>query len=116
MDLWGAAAFSITLALSVYDAGFTCRVMAKYGVVAETNPGVAWFATTLGARGVYLATILPTAVLLSAATLAQSHMGLGFLLGARLCLFHFQQMSKRLQSQMDALNSADGGATPSSPT
>lgn len=112
MDLWGATAFSTTLALAVYDAGFTIRVMRKYGVVAETNPGVVWLATVLGVFGVYVATILPTATLLVAVTLAQSKLGLGFLLGARLCLFRFQQMSKRLQSQMDALKSAEAKAPP----
>jgi hypothetical protein len=112
MDLWGATAFISALTLAVYDADYTCNILRKYGVVAETNPGVAWFATILGDTGIYVATVLPTLVLITGATLAQSSLGLGIVLGARLCLFRFQLLSRKLQSQMDALKSAQGQGTP----
>lgn len=117
MDIWGAAAFVTTFALAVYDGMFTCNVMRKYGTIAETNPGVVWCATVLGDFGVYLATILPTAVLLTAATAAQSRLGLGIILGVRLCLFNFQQKSKQLQKLIDEqLKNASTEAPPQPPS
>jgi hypothetical protein len=114
VDLWGAAAFGAAFALAVYDAKFTCTVMSRFGVVSETNPVVSWFATILGRSGVYLATILPTVLLLTVLTLVQSHLGLGVVLGARLCLFQFQRQSLRLQAQIEALISANTAGPPSS--
>lgn len=112
MDLWGAGAFSTALALAVFDATFTVNVMRKYGVVAETNPGVGLFAMAFGEFGVYVGTILPTAAVLVAATLAQSKLALGAILGARLCLFHFQLLSSKLRAEMDALKGEPGQGTP----
>lgn len=109
---WGALAFVASITLAVFDAQFTDNVMFKYGIQAETNPVVSFFATMLGKLGVYLSTILPTAVLLTAATLAHSQLGLGAILGARLCLFRFQLLSKSLQKQIDEQLGAKAPAPP----
>lgn len=108
MLLWGALA----IALAVYDAHFTCESLTRYGVVAEINPGVRWFASRFGYAGIYASTILPTLAALVIVSSAHSHLGLGFILGVRLCLFHFQRLSSKLLAKVPALNSSRGVGTP----
>lgn len=101
MDIWGVIAFVGTILFAVYDWQFTVERMRKYGQVVELNRWVTFGSTMLGSTGVLLATLLPTLLLLTLATVTGSRMGLGFLLGARALLFRFQRISKRLENALD---------------
>ena len=111
MDLWGALCFVGVLVTAVYDAKFTVRRMLKYGAIVETNPGIGLLGTSFGPLGVWVGVLVPTLALLIPATL-YSRLGLGVLFGIRLCLFKFQRISLRLETEMDKLSAKNPTSPP----
>lgn len=103
MNLWEGVAVALISLLSVADGAISCERIRKYGIAVELNPFVTWMATMFGPKGVYAATLIPTAISTVVFLVAHSHLGLGIVLGIRMCLYHFQRISKRLETEIDEL-------------
>lgn len=103
MDLWEGVAVALIHILAVADGAISCERIRKFGIAVELNPFVTWMATMFGSKGVYAATLIPTSIASAVLTAAHSHLGLGVVLGIRMCLFHFQRISKRLETEIDEL-------------
>ena len=90
------------LGLSGYDVWFTRRRIVKFGVAVELNPLLKYLAVFAGLDGaVFLACVVPTAILCAGGIATHSTIALAWFLGVKSCVAYFQRLSMRLEKLLE---------------